>query len=68
MIVGWKRANDGFVKSRCGHWQIAPLYCGCTRPQSYELRRDGSVVASFCTTQREAFAEDLVSARPAQLV
>lgn len=52
--IRWKRANDGFVESHDGRWQISPLYMGCTRAQMYELRRDGKVVASYCATQREA--------------
>lgn len=52
--IRWKRADDGFVESRCGRWWITPLYCGCTRPQAYELRLDGKVVDSHCQTQRDA--------------
>lgn len=47
MSIRWKRAREGFVESRDGQWQISPLYWGCTRPQIYELRRDGKVVASL---------------------
>lgn len=54
MTVKWKRPVDGFVHSHCGRWQITPLYCGSTRPQCYELRRDGVVVSGWCTSQREA--------------
>jgi hypothetical protein len=36
--IEWKKPNDGFVESKCGLWFITPLYCGCTRPQAYELR------------------------------
>lgn len=54
MNIRWKRARDGFVESHDGRWRIAPLYWGCTRPQVYELIRDGKVVTSYCATQREA--------------
>jgi hypothetical protein len=62
-VIRWKRANDGFVESRDGRWLIAPLYAGCTRPQMFELFRDGKSVATYCSTQREAkeAAERLVS-------
>lgn len=53
-MIRWKRANDGFVESRDGRWRIAPLYWGCTRPQMFELFRDGKSVATYCSTQREA--------------
>lgn len=53
-VIRWKRANDGFVDSHDGRWRIAPLYWGCTRPQLFELYRDGKRVASYCQTQREA--------------
>lgn len=53
-MIRWKRANDGFVESRDGRWRITPLYWGCTRPQMFELFRDGKSVATYCSTQREA--------------
>lgn len=53
-MIRWKRANDGFVESRDGRWRISPLYWGCTRPQMFELFRDGKSVATYCSTQREA--------------
>ena len=52
--VRWKPARDGFVESHDGRWHIYPMYWGCTRPQVYELRRDGEVVSSYCSTQRDA--------------
>lgn len=54
MLIRWKRSNDGFVESHDGTWRIVPLYCGCTRPQDYELHRDGATVATMCGTQRGA--------------
>lgn len=51
--VHWKRANDGFVESHCGRWRITPLYCGCTRPQSYELWFDNQSKGWY-SSQREA--------------
>lgn len=54
MKVRWKQAVEGFVHSHCGRWRIVPLYCGCTRPQMYELLRDDKVVSGSCSTQREA--------------
>jgi hypothetical protein len=64
-VIRWKRARDGFVESRDGRWRIEPLYCGCTRPQVFELLRDGVRVASYCSTQREAkdAAEQIMEAR-----
>ena len=53
-MIHWKRSSDGFVESRDGRWRIAPLYWGCTRPQMFELIRDGKRFASYCSTQREA--------------
>jgi len=40
------------VESHCGRWHITPIYGGCTRPESYELRFDHKVVGSG-QTQRE---------------
>jgi hypothetical protein len=64
--IRWKRSSDGFVESHDGAWRIVPLYCGCTRPQDYELRRLGEVVASMCGTQRgaKAAADDLARKVP----
>lgn len=53
-MIRWKRSNDGFVESRDGRWRVVPLYAGCTRPQMFELFRDGKSVATYCSTQREA--------------
>jgi len=52
--IRWRRARDGFVTSHDGRWQIAPLYWDCTRPQVYELSRDGQRVSSYHATQRDA--------------
>lgn len=54
MTIRWKRANDGFVESHDGRWRIVPLYCGCTRPQAFELLRDDKSVSAYNSTQREA--------------
>ena len=54
MPIRWKRSNDGYAESHDGAWRIVPLYCGCTRPQDYELVRNGVVVATMCGTQRGA--------------
>jgi len=52
MAIRWKRADDGFVSSHCGLWQITPKYGGLTRPESYELHFNGKVIGSGAT-QRE---------------
>ena len=55
VFVKWKRANDGFVESVDGQWAITPLYCGCTRPQMFELRRtsDYTKVVGSGETQKQ---------------
>ena len=53
-MIRWKRPADGFVESRDGRWRITPLYWGSTRPQMFELFRDGKRVASYFSTQRDA--------------
>lgn len=37
MKVAWKRSSDGFCESADGKWHITPLYCGCVKPQFFEL-------------------------------
>ena len=55
--IKWRRANDGFVESYDGRWQIQPLYWGCVNPQSFDLYLDGKVVSRMNSTQREAKQE-----------
>lgn len=37
MPVNWKRSAEGHVESKCGRYEITPLYWGCVSPQSYKL-------------------------------
>lgn len=55
-MIRWKRADDGFVESHDGEWFITPLYCGCTRPQAFELRHKDNYAKSLGEhrTQKEA--------------
>ena len=52
MSVHWKRSTGDYVESHCGRWWITPIYGGCTRPESYELRLDNRVVGGGAN-QRE---------------
>ena len=58
MSIHWGPSRDDYVESHCGQWWITPNYWGCTRPQSYTLKRkmNGAwkTLSSFCSTQREA--------------
>lgn len=54
MPVKWKRSDDGYANSHCGHWKIVPLYCSCVKPQFFDLYRDGKKVRSMMASQREA--------------
>lgn len=56
MTVRWNRPKDGYVSSKCGRFLIAPLFCGTTRPQFYELRdaQTGKALSGFNSTIREA--------------
>jgi len=35
--VKWERSEEGYVDSKCGRFEIVPLFCGTTRPQYYEM-------------------------------
>lgn len=35
--VKWRRSSDGFCDSACGRYKITPLYCGCVKPQMFDL-------------------------------
>ncbi len=60
MTIRWKRStDDGFVESHDGRWRITPLYWGCTRPQLFELFRDGKRVFLYERDQALTFDEAL---------
>lgn len=69
MVIRWKRANDGFVESHDGEWEITPEYWSCVNPQAYTLwrRKPNSKhrqkVTFGVATQRDAkkYAEDLLA-------
>lgn len=62
----WARSNDGFCDSKCKRYKITPLYCGCVKPQFFELwfypkgfgedgfRGERVKVSSMSSSQREA--------------
>ena len=57
MSIRWKRSQEGFADSHCGHWSIHPLYCSCVKPQFFDLYRDGKKIRSMLATQRAAKLE-----------
>lgn len=63
-MIEWKRPKDSYVESKCGRYQISPLYFSCVNPRGYQLKRGDHVVAWQCETQREAKkAADLDAAK-----
>jgi len=52
-VIRWKRANDGYVESHDGEWFITPIYCGCTRPQAFELRHKDNYAKSLTEGQTQ---------------
>ena len=36
-IVKWGRSEEGYVESKCGRFDIVPLWMGTTRAQAYDL-------------------------------
>ena len=59
--IQWKRSDEGFCESKCGRFDIVPLYCGRCDPQYYEVYDNEPKprvrVAALCDTQRECKAE-----------
>lgn len=56
MSIKWNRSEDGYVDSKCGRFQIRPLFCGRTRPIWF-LATDTTTTnkkSSYCNTQKEA--------------
>lgn len=53
-MIKWKRPNDGFCYSRDGEWRIVPLFCGCVKPQFFDLYYKNEKICSMLFTQREA--------------
>jgi hypothetical protein len=54
VTVRWKKSEEGYVESHCGHWKITPEYWSCVNPQAYTLWRDNKKVSYGCSTQRDA--------------
>jgi len=62
MNIKWGKSSDGNVYSKCGEYQISPLYWGSCSAQGYELtvvnnRNDSGVKERLvfnCDTQAEA--------------
>lgn len=62
-IIKWLRSEEGYVDSKCGRFEIVPLWCGTTRPQyfdcyytdPFDLSR--KKVTSLTDTQRDCKAE-----------
>lgn len=48
--IQWERSAGGYISSKCGRWQISPVYAGSAQPSGYRLNNGkGSY-----STQREA--------------
>lgn len=57
--VAWCKPSNGFVRSKCGRFQIFPVYGGLTRPESFGLsftspHSDRREIGSHIPNQREA--------------
>lgn len=59
-LIQWKRSEEGFTESKCGRFEIEPIFIGRTTPQAFQLyyRETAFVprkkIRGFCDTQREA--------------
>lgn len=56
-MVKWNRSVEGFAESKCGRFEIEPLFMGRVSPQAYQLRVDGKVAFRYLNTQKDAKAE-----------
>jgi hypothetical protein len=56
--IRWKRSSGDYVESHDGEWFITPLYCGCTRPQAYELRHNSEYTKSLGEFQNQRQAKE----------
>jgi hypothetical protein len=53
-MIKWKRSSDGYVDSHDGVWRITPLFCGCVKPQMFDLYRNDQKVGWMLPTQKAA--------------
>lgn len=37
MMLQWKRSEDGYTETKCGHYEIEPRHNHSTRPQWFVL-------------------------------
>lgn len=62
MTIKWNRSEEGSVSSKCGRYDIEPIFMGRTTAQAFHLYHytvvgDGKTrekLAMYCNTQREA--------------
>jgi hypothetical protein len=60
MTIFWNRSKEGYCTSKCGRFEIEPVFIGRTTPQAFNLyyrqtRFDSrEKVAYYADTQRDA--------------
>jgi len=55
LAINWGRSEEGYCTSKCGRFEISPLWCGRVKPIFWKLKdkKTGRETQS-CFTQREA--------------
>jgi hypothetical protein len=61
-LIAWCKPSNSFVNSKCGRFQIFPIYGGMTRPESFGLsftspHGDRREIGTYFQNQREAKEE-----------
>jgi len=56
IAVKWNRSNEGICHSKCGRFEIEPIFMGCCTPQAYNILKDGNALAKYVSTQKECKA------------
>ena len=68
MAIKWNRSADGYILSKCGVWEITPLFLGQDKPQMYQVLRGGFRFEYTYDTQSGAkmFVNEFVKRNPDQ--
>ena len=56
MKLKWHRSRDGYTGSKCGRFDISPLFYGNCNPVDYEVEDNTTGKKRRCNTQRAAKA------------
>jgi hypothetical protein len=54
MLIKWNKSEEGYVNSKCGRFEIEPVFIGRTTPQGYNIYYRPTPTASRVRIKRYA--------------